>query len=162
MKLINSYHNKILILFVIFIYNFYFSQTSYSEIIKPDQRIKPIEVVKIQLESLMKNDLPKIDFGIEQTWEFAHPNNQKYTGPIEKFKKMLKGNNYSMLLNHIDHKITKVHKSDYKAVFEVVVLDDKKKYYKFLWQVEKNLDGKLKNCWLTTNVSPPVQVGNSI
>ena len=62
-----------------------------SEMVKPNINIKPDQVIKIQLQGLMKNDSPYRDKGIEQTWEFAHPNNQKYTGPIEKFKMMLKG-----------------------------------------------------------------------
>ena len=41
---------------------------------------------------------PKKDSGIEQTWEFAHPNNQKNTGPLDKFKTMIKGESYKMLL----------------------------------------------------------------
>ncbi len=38
----------------------------------------------------MKNDNPYKDRGIIQTWEFAHPNNRKMTGPLESFKNMIK------------------------------------------------------------------------
>ena len=31
----------------------------------------------------MKNDIPTQDKGL--TWEFAHPSNQRFTGPIERF-----------------------------------------------------------------------------
>ncbi len=49
------------------------------------------------------------------------------------------------------------------ASFEVTVLDDKKRYYKFKWIVEKYVkDGPLKGCWLTTIVSQPVSLGSSI
>ena len=34
----------------------------------------------------MKNNYPNKDAGIKQTWEFAHPNNQRITGPLERFK----------------------------------------------------------------------------
>ena len=61
-----------------------------AEILKPSTDINPKKVVIIQLSALMKNDNPYKDHGIIQTWEFAHPNNQKVTGPIERFKKMLK------------------------------------------------------------------------
>ena len=111
----------------------------------------------------MKNDNPKMDTGIEQTWEFAHPENQKYTGPLENFKKMLKGDSYSMLINHLDHEVVEVYNNDKLATFEVTVLDKDKKYYKFKWQVEKYLgEGPLNNCWLTTAVSQPVSTGSSI
>ena len=68
-----------------------------AEIVKPNNGIEPYQVVKIQLRGLMENDNPKMDTGIEQTWEFAHPQNQKYTGPLENFKKMLKAVSYTHL-----------------------------------------------------------------
>ena len=134
-----------------------------AEVVKPNNGIEPYQVIKIQLRGLMENDNPKMDSGIEQTWEFAHPENQKYTGPLENFKKMLKGDSYSMLINHLDHEVIEVYNNDKLATFEVTVLDKDKKYYKFKWQVEKYLgEGPLNNCWLTTAVSQPVSTGSSI
>ena len=133
-----------------------------SEVVKPNINIKPAQVIKIQLQGLMKNDTPYIDKGIEQTWEFAHPNNKRFTGPLSRFKEMIKGDSYNMLLNHISHKVIEIYSDDKKAVYEVTVLDANKKYFKFRWQVEKFLDkGLLKNCWLTTVVSQPIPLGSS-
>ena len=111
----------------------------------------------------MKNDFPYKDRGINQTWEFAHPNNRKFTGPIERFKNMMKTDSYSMLLNHSSHEILEVYISDEVATFEVTVLDKEKKYFKFKWQVEKYIgENALNDCWLTTAVSQPIPVGSSI
>jgi len=140
-----------------------FFKPSLAEIIKPSKEIDPEQVVKIQLSALMKNDNPYKDRGIIQTWEFAHPNNQKITGPLEKFKNMIKTDSYSMLINHSNHEILEVYMSSKIATFEVTVLDDEKKYYKFKWQVEKyDREGQLKDCWLTTAVSQPIPLGSSI
>ena len=115
------------------------------------------------MRGLKTNDEPYKDVGIEQTWEFAHPKNKKVTGPLKNFKDMLKGDSYSMLLNHIEHKVKQISVSENVASFEVTVLDDKKRYYKFKWIVEKYVkDGPLKGCWLTTIVSQPVSLGSSI
>ena len=150
-------------LFIIIILLIFIFTKANAELIKPSSNIEPYKVVKIQLSSLMKNNYPNKDSGIEQTWEFAHPNNQKYTGPLEKFKIMLKGESYKMLLNHLDHKIVTVQVGNGFADYEVTVLDVEKKYYKFNWRVEKyQLDGNLKNCWLTTMVSQPIPLGSSI
>ena len=150
-------------LFIIIILPIFIFTKANAELIKPSSNIEPYKVVKIQLSSLMKNNYPNKDSGIEQTWEFAHPNNQKYTGPLEKFKIMLKGESYKMLLNHLDHKIVAVQVGNGFADYEVTVLDVEKKYYKFNWRVEKyQLDGNLKNCWLTTMVSQPIPLGSSI
>ncbi len=133
-----------------------------SKIIKPSIKIKPAQVIKIQLKGLMKNDTPYIDQGIEQTWEFAHPSNQRFTGPLNRFKEMIKGESYNMLLNHISHEVMEIYRDESRALYEVTVLDSNKKYFKFRWQVEKFLDkGPLKNCWLTTLVSQPIPLGSS-
>jgi hypothetical protein len=139
------------------------SSISHAEIVKPNNGIEPFLVVQIQLRSLKQNDNPKKDNGIEQTWEFAHPNNQKSTGPLDRFKTMIKGKSYGMLLNHLDHKVVEIKSTDLSALFEVTVLDKDKTYYKFNWQVEKyTKDGPLKDCWLTTMVSAPMALGSSI
>ncbi len=148
---------KIILIFILII------KSALGDIIKPSSNIEPKEVVKIQLTALMKNDQPNKDSGIIQTWKFAHPNNQKITGPVERFKNMLKTDSYSMLLNHSSHEILEVYKSNKIATFEVTVLDKEKKYYKFKWQVEKYIiEGNLNNCWLTTAVSQPIPLGSSI
>ena len=136
---------------------------SKAEILKPNSNIKPYEVVKIQLLGLQKNNEVFKDNGIEQTWNFAHPNNKKATGPLDKFKSMIKSDNYQMLINHISHTITQLRGGDNWVQFEVIILDKNKIYHKFNWQVEKyNEDGPLKDCWLTTMVSSPVSLGSSI
>ena len=137
--------------------------SSTAEILKPSSKIKPSEVVKIQLNGLQKNDLDFKDSGIEQTWNFAHPNNKKVTGPLPNFKRMIKGDTYQMMLDHLSHTITELGSSDNWAQFEVIILDKNKIYHKFNWQVEKySLDGSLKDCWLTTMVSNPIPLGSSI
>ena len=137
--------------------------SSTAEILKPSSNIRPSEVVKIQLNGLKKNDLDFKDSGIEQTWNFAHPNNKKVTGPLPSFKRMIKGDAYQMMLDHISHTITELGSSDNWAQFEVIILDKNKIYHKFNWQVEKyTLDGLLKDCWLTTMVSNPIPLGSSI
>jgi|TARA_B100000768_G_C11120757_1_gene307382 hypothetical protein len=136
---------------------------SKAELIKPKSSIVPSDVVKIQLTALQKNDLDYKDSGIEQTWNFAHPNNKKVTGPLNNFKRMIKGDSYQMMINHLSHTITQLGSSDIWAQFEVVILDKDKIYHKFNWQVEKyTLEGMLKDCWLTTMVSNPIPLGSSI
>ena len=148
---------KVLILVLISI------SISKAELLKPNNQIKPDEVVKIQLSGLQKNDSNFKDSGIEQTWNFAHPNNKKVTGPLPNFKRMLKGDSYQMMIDHLSHTITKLGSSDNWAQFEVIILDKNKIYHKFNWQVEKYTEeGELMNCWLTTMVSNPIPLGSSI
>ena len=147
-------------IFLILLLSISFSK---AELINPNSSIKPAEVVKIQLTGLKNNDKEFQDSGIEQTWNFAHPNNKKVTGPLDNFKRMIKGDSYQMMINHLSHTITKLGESDNWAQFEVIILDKDKIYHKFNWQVEKyTIDGDLKDCWLTTMVSNPIPLGSSI
>ena len=151
------------LIYKVILITLFVSSISYAELIKPNNGIEPFQVVKIQLRSLKQNDKPKKDNGIEQTWKFAHPSNQKNTGPLDRFKTMIKGKSYAMLLNHLDHKVVEIKSSDLIALFEVTVLDEDKAYYKFNWTVEKyTAEGPLKGCWLTTTVSAPMPLGSSI
>ena len=151
------------IIFKIFILLLISISISKADLLKPNSNIEPSEVVKIQLIGLQKNDLGYMDSGIEQTWNFAHPNNKKVTGPLSNFKRMLKGDSYQMMINHLSHTITQLGSNDKWAQFEVIILDKSKIYHKFNWQVEKYTeDGELKDCWLTTMVSNPIPLGSSI
>tara|TARA_B110000037_G_C16891111_1_gene412210 strand:+ start:98 stop:556 length:459 start_codon:yes stop_codon:yes gene_type:complete len=151
---------KKLFFLLIFIFDL---QILSAEIIKPNKNIEPFQVVKIQLKSLQKNDSPSLDTGIEQTWEFAHPSNKEITGPLDRFKIMLKGKSYKILLDHLDHEVIQENLTNSVALFEVRILGEDKSYYKFKWQVEKyRNEGPLKDCWLTTMVSSPMPLGSSI
>ncbi len=137
--------------------------SSNAELLNPSSAITPKEVIKIQLSGLQQNDFQFKDSGIEQTWNFAHPNNKKVTGPLNNFKRMIKSASYQMMIDHLSHTITEVGSSAKSAQFEVIILDKNKIYHKFNWQVEKyTAEGSLKDCWLTTMVSSPIPLGSSI
>ena len=76
-------------LILIVVFAIMFIVTAPADVIKPNNGIEPYQVVKIQLRSLKNNDDPFKNAGIEQTWEFAHPKNKKFTGPLERFKNLL-------------------------------------------------------------------------
>ena len=162
MEIVNYVQKKFFLLKIITIF-FISISVSNAELIKPNSKISPSEVVKIQLLGLQKNNDGFKDSGIEQTWNFAHPSNKEVTGPLDKFKRMIKSDNYQMMINHLSHTIIQVRSGASWAQFEVIILDKEKIYHKFNWQVEKYTeDGPLKNCWLTTMVSSPVSLGSSI
>ena len=150
-------------LVIIFIFaGMFILTTAKADLIKPNSGIGPNQVVMIQLNGLMKNDEPNLNNGIKQTWEFAHPSNKKYTGPLSKFITLLKGQNYKMLINHLDNEIIEIFKTTNKYGFEVTILSNDKNYYQFQWVVEKYYEeGPLKDCWLTISVSNPISLGSS-
>ena len=68
---------KILYIILFFLISFNIN----AEMIKPDPTISAKEVISIQLKALQINNSPFEDAGIEQTWEFAHPNNENLLDP---------------------------------------------------------------------------------
>ena len=142
---------------------FIFTNISSADLIKPNTNLDPFEVLMIQLNSLKNNNKPYKDAGIEQTWEFAHPNNKEITGPLNKFKEMIYSENYKILISHEKSEIKTLKETEKLSIYRVTILSkDKKKYY-YIWQVEKVLfDGTLKNCWMTTSVSEPKYLGDVI
>ena len=139
------------------------TEIKYWILIKPKPSLKPIEVVLIQLNSLKNNDYYYKDYGVEQTWQFAHPDNKLMTGPLNNFKQMIYSKNYEMLINHENHKIELLKKTDNTLSYKVLILSKNKKKYLYIWKVEKVLsDSNFKNCWMTTNVSSPEYLGDTI
>lgn len=133
------------------------------DLTKPNVSLKSVDVLTIQLDSLQRNNFPFNDAGIEQVWKFAHPNNKKITGPLEKFKKMMYSKSYQMLIEHENSEITILSEGINKSVYKVYILSNDKKKYSYIWQIEKVLnEGELKNCWMTTSVSGPEFLGEVI
>ena len=130
---------------------------------KPNISLKPIDVISIQLNSLQRNNIPFKDAGIEQVWKFAHPNNKRVTGPLEKFKKMIYSKSYQMLIKHENSKITILSEDENRLIYKIYILTSDKKRYSYIWQIEKvEIEGDLKDCWMTTSVSPPDFLGEVI
>jgi hypothetical protein len=148
---------KYIILF--FILNF--AQSLYADI-KPTNNLTAYDVVKIQLNALKKNNQPRKNAGIRQTWIFAHPENKKFTGPYEKFEKMLLGKQYNILLNHDSHKVKLIMKSKKTYIYHIELISKDKKVYFYKWHLEKSSNKECIDCWFTTIVSPPTNIGNTI
>ena len=141
---------------------FLFSTSLLADIKKPRPDIKPEDVVKIQLTSLMKNNEPYLNAGIEQTWEFAHPSNRAFTGPIQKFTQMMYTPFYVVMIDHIKHDIISVKMNENSAYFFIELTSADGQMYGFKWILNKVIEeGIYKNCWMTSSVSTPMPLSTS-
>ncbi len=147
---------KILIISIIIL----FSNNLKGDSVTPNEKLTPLDVVKIQLEALKNND--EKDLGIKQTWLFAHPNNKKVTGPYERFRIMMYGQQYKFLLNHSSHKIELFMNSPKKIIYKIKILAKDKQLLFYEWHVERGNDEKCNDCWFTSAVSQPIDQGNTI
>ena len=148
----------ILITIIFFLYNIPLK----AELLKPNPSIKPKEVISIQLLALQNNSVPFNNAGIIQTWEFAHPSNRQYTGPLEKFILMMYSPSYIIMLEHQFHKIISVSQEDDIAFFFIELTDKPGNKFGFQWTLQKVLtEGDYKNCWMTVGVSQPIPLSKS-
>ena len=139
-----------------------FSTSLLAELLKPTPEINPEEVVKIQLSSLMNNNEPYLNAGIEQTWEFAHPSNRAFTGPIQRFTQMMYAPSYAVMLDHEKHDILEVNLEKNIAYFFIELTSIDGKLFGFKWTLEKvKEEGIFKDCWMTTAVSTPMLLSTS-
>ena len=139
-----------------------FSTSLLAELLKPTPEINPEEVVKIQLSSLMNNNEPYLNAGIEQTWEFAHPSNRAFTGPIQRFTQMMYAPSYAVMLDHKKHDIIEVKLDKNIAYFFIELTSTDGKIFGFKWTLEKvKEEGGFKDCWMTTAVSTPMPLSTS-
>ena len=143
-----------IVVFVLFI------NSTNSESIEPNEKLSPYDVVKIQLQALKNNN--QNDDGIKITWLFAHPDNKKITGPYERFRIMIYGQQYRQLLNHDSHKINLIMNTPNKHMFKIEILTKDKKLLFYEWHVQKATEKNCIDCWFTSVVSIPIDQGNTI
>ena len=140
----------------------FFSKISFSETLMPNSSLLADEVISIQLIALQNNNTPYKNAGIEQTWEFAHPSNRNFTGPLLNFINMMYSSYYIIMLDHLEHNIIAVSNKPNVYYFFIELIDKQENKFGFQWTVEKViLEGKFKDCWMTTAVSKPLLLAKS-
>ena len=148
--------------YILIIIFFNIANFLYADIIQPAKNLSAYDVIKIQLNALKNNNESKKNDGIKQTWIFAHPENKKFTGPYERFEKMILSNQYKILLNHVSHKISLMANSEDNYIYNIELITKNKKIVFYEWHLEKGTSEKCNSCWFTTIVLPPVNIGNTI
>ena len=140
---------------IILVILLFFSKISFADnLVKPSPDINPIDVVEVQLFALQSND--ESDFGIRQTWEFAHPRNKMATGPLPRFTSMIKTPAYSILLNNLKFETREIFNDGKIAGIAVRIEAKDNKAYTYMWTLEKiTEEGPLKGIWMTSGVSSP-------
>lgn len=118
----------------------------------PEPKLKPNDVVRLQLLAMQQND--DSDFGIEVTFRFASPANKKQTGPLKRFISLVRNPSYRPLLNHINATFIELTVEEVFAIQDVIITtsNGERIGYRFRLSIQK---GPLyPGCWMTDSVTP--------
>ena len=134
-----------------------------SVFISPSSDLSAFEVVEIQLLGLKTSGRDRM-FGIEQVWLFAHPDNKRVTGPLERFAKLFENPAYAPLVGHSSASIEEIDGEDGVARFVVTVLAQDGQTYGYQWVLRLNRENVAGagdgDIWMTSAVSAP-KVGSA-
>ena len=118
----------------------------------PNPKLKPEEVIELQIEALRKNDVPAPDSGIKTAFLFASPENRAATGPVERFIRLVKNPLYRPMLNHksVKREMIVVAGDVAQQRVTITAADGEQVIYKFT--LSKQQAGEYKDCWMTDGV----------
>lgn len=117
---------------------------------RPD--LTALEVVRIQLGALARNDSPHPDAGIEVTFRFASPGNREVTGPLPRFIAMVKNPVYRPMINHRKAEYGEPASREGRQMIPVLLTarDGTKAAYVFIVGPQ-DVEG-CSGCWMTEGV----------
>ncbi len=119
----------------------------------PQPDLTPQQVVQIVVSALKSNDPSIGDQGIETVYRFASPANKEVTGPLSRFKSMIKGG-FSSMLNHIHSEFGEM-QVDAGTGLQAVWLTDKAGFKRgYVFQLGKQQSGEFAGSWMTESVWP--------
>lgn len=120
-----------------------------SDALQPHPSLSPRQVVEIQLEALRHND--DDDTGIEVVFRFASPANRMQTGPLERFKRMIHGGAYALMLN-FESVVYDEPEVAGDMARQRVVLVSREKTLGYYFILSRQMEAPYKDCWMTEMV----------
>ncbi|MEM7207051.1 MAG: hypothetical protein AAF434_04430 [Pseudomonadota bacterium] len=125
-----------------------------AEELHPKPSLSPQQVVETVLNALANNDQPFPDAGIETTFRFAAPSNKQVTGPIERFKILVKNDTYRDLIGHERYEIAKSVVGEFSAYVPVSLWTEDGRNVGFMFRLGKQSQEPYEGVWMTEAVFP--------
>jgi hypothetical protein len=119
---------------------------------EPDPSLSPQDVVRIQIEALQNNDTPHENRGIEVTFNFASPANKRMTGPLERFKVMVRNPIYGPMINHRNAKYENLMVEGEFAQIDVIINSKEGEYLGYRFILSRQHGNQYEGSWMTDAV----------
>ena len=109
----------------------------------PSPSLSPEEVVRLQVEALSSNDTPHEDAGIEAAFNFASPANQRVTGPLGRFRRLIDHEGATYSAPQVDGTVARM---------GVILTTDQGERVGYLFRLSKQAEPPHEDCWMTDAV----------
>jgi hypothetical protein len=118
----------------------------------PDPGLAPDDVVGIVLRALQHNDDPVTDHGIAITFAFTSPENHDVTGPLERFRALVKSPAYRLMIGHsrAERGPMSVSADHARERVAITAANGDRAVYVFL--LSRQELGSHKGCWMADGV----------
>lgn len=118
----------------------------------PEPGLGPDAVVGIMLHALQHNDEPVIDHGIAVTFAFTSPENRDVTGPIDRFRALVKSSAYRAMIGHTRADRGPVTILAEHAQEQVAITGVHGERVLYLFLLSRQETGTYKGCWMADGV----------
>jgi hypothetical protein len=118
----------------------------------PDPGLAPDDVVGIVLRALQHNDDPVTDHGIAITFAFTSPENHDITGPLERFRALVKSPAYRLMIGHSKAERGPVAVTADHARERVAITGANGDRAVYVFLLSRQELGSHKGCWMADGV----------
>jgi len=120
----------------------------------PDPSLSPRDVVSIQIEALRNNDSPYENRGVEVTFKFASPANKRITGPLDRFKMMVRSPTYGPMIDHRSASFENLVVEGESARIDVILRSKEGLYLGYRFFLSRQHGNRYEGSWMTDAVIP--------
>ena len=120
---------------------------------EPSPDLAPEAVVKIVVGALQQNDEPSEDAGIATAFRFASPGNRAATGPLARFRAMIRSG-YSDMLGFRRATYGEMQFEGDEAAQRVTLFQADGSRTTYVFALSKQRGGECDGCWMTDAVVP--------
>ncbi|TAE25283.1 MAG: DUF4864 domain-containing protein [Candidatus Kapaibacterium sp.] len=128
------------------------SHQEHNTLPQPRPELAPDEVIRIQLDALRHNNTSN-DEGIATAFNFASPGNKVYTGPLSRFKQIVRNPIYGVMLNHKSALYEPVILAGTIAQQRVMVIGEESQTVIYTFTLSLQREARYRDCWMTDGVS---------
>jgi hypothetical protein len=126
----------------------------------PDPGLGPDQVVGIMLQALQHNDDPVVDHGIAITFAFTSPENHDITGPLERFRALVKSPAYRLMIGHSKAERGPVTVVSDHARERVAITGPHGDRAVYVFLLSRQELGSHKDCWMADGMLRETDPGN--